>query len=301
MFKSVRVYRGAEPPANSDHRMLAADIFLNTYRAPRRPARTCLDFTPLAQNSELADKYSVTISNAFAALGHISQEPESAWEQVRDTIVTTAKAVVPVWRSKHRPWLTPETLDIIDQKRDARLTGKRDEHRRLKGIYKAKAKADLDEFYNALADEAETGFRQNNLRPPFRAIKRLKGRQDNDNALTTPVARLDGCICSTAEEVAKRWTEHHESTLNQSAATLCSELNDLAASATPDTSIAEDATTLEEVIRAVRHLRNGRSAGSDEIAPELLKYDEAQSVRLFTTSSQSFGRLARFQQNGKRV
>jgi len=88
----------------------------------------------------------------FAAVGHLSQDPESAWEQVRDT----AKALVPVRRSKHRPWLTPETLDIIDQKRDARLTGKRDENRRLKGIYKAKA--DLDEFYNALADEAERVF-----------------------------------------------------------------------------------------------------------------------------------------------
>jgi len=41
--------------------------------------------------------------------------PESAWEQVRDTIVTTAKAVVPVRRSKNRPWLTPETLEIIDK------------------------------------------------------------------------------------------------------------------------------------------------------------------------------------------
>ena len=67
MFKSVRVYRGAESPANSDHRMFAADIFifLNTYRAPRRPARIRLDFTLLAQDSELADKYNVTISNAF--------------------------------------------------------------------------------------------------------------------------------------------------------------------------------------------------------------------------------------------
>jgi len=93
--------------------------------------------------------------------------------------------------------------------------------------------------------------------------------------ITTPVTRLDGSICSTAEEVAKRWTEHYESTLNQSAATLCSELNDLAASATPDTSIAEDAPTLEEVTRAVRRLWNGRAAGSDEIASELLKYAEA--------------------------
>ena len=127
------------------------------------------------------------------------------------------------------------------------MTGKRDEHRRLKGIYRAKAKADLDEFYNALADEAETGYRQNNLQPAFRVIKRLKRKQDNDNVLTTPVARLDGSICSTAEEVAKRWTEHYESTLNQSAANLCSELNDLAASTTPDTSVAEDAPTLKEV------------------------------------------------------
>ena len=107
------------------------------------------------------------------------------------------------------------------------------------------------------------------------AIRRLKGKQDNDNVLTTPVARLDGSICSTAEEVAKRWTEHYESTLNQLAANLCSELNYLAASATPDMSIAEDAPTLEEVMRAVRHLRNGRAAGSDEIAPEFLKYAEA--------------------------
>ena len=89
------------------------------------------------------------------------------------------------------------------------------------------------------------------------AVKRLKGKQDNDNVLRTPVARLDGSICATADEVAKRWTEHYESTLNQSAANLCSELNDLAASATPDTSIAEDAPTLEEVVRAVRRLRNG--------------------------------------------
>jgi len=154
------------------------------------------------------------------------------------------------------------------------LTGKRDEHRRLKGIYRAKAKADLDEFYNALADEAETGYRQNNLQPAFRVIKRLKRKQDNDNVLTTPVARLDGSICSTAE-VAKQWTEHYESTLNQSAANLFSELNDLAASTTPDTSVTEDALTLKEVIRAVRRLRNGRAAGSDEIAPEILKYAEA--------------------------
>ena len=59
------------------------------------------------------------------------------------------------------------------------------------------------------------------------------------------------------------------------AANLCSELNDLTAAATPDTYVAEDAPTLEEIIRAVRRLQNGRAAGSDKIAPELLKYAEA--------------------------
>ena len=35
-FKSIRVFRGAEPPANSDHRLVVATAALQPYRATRK-------------------------------------------------------------------------------------------------------------------------------------------------------------------------------------------------------------------------------------------------------------------------
>ena len=86
---------------------------------------------------------------------------------------------------------------------------------------------------------------------------------------------------------------------NQSAANPCSELNDLAASATPDMSVTEDAPTLEKVIRAVRRLRNGQTAGFDEIAPELLKYAEARGPNQSGSSRPLFNRLVIWQSSSR--
>jgi len=57
---------------------------------------------------------------------------------------------VHVKRAVRRPWLTTETMDIIDQKKE----GNHDEWKRLKGVYKARSKVDLELFYGKLADEA---------------------------------------------------------------------------------------------------------------------------------------------------
>jgi len=35
---------------------------------------------------------------------------------------------------------------------------------RLKGVYKARSKVDLENYHGNIADEAESGFWQNNLR-----------------------------------------------------------------------------------------------------------------------------------------
>ena len=77
---------------------------------------------------------------------------------------------VPVISNVKRPWLSPDSIAVMDKKRDARLHGSTDERRKYKVIFKARAKADLEEYYNRLADQAEEGIKHNNLRSAFRTI-----------------------------------------------------------------------------------------------------------------------------------
>ena len=69
-------------------------------------------------------QFSLTI---FSVLGDLPENPEEAWSITRDTILTTAAENIPVKRAMRRPWLTTETMDIIDQKKEARLKGNHDE------------------------------------------------------------------------------------------------------------------------------------------------------------------------------
>ena len=76
---------------------------------------------------------------------------------------------------------------------------------------------DLELFYGKLADEAESGFKKNNLRPAYRAIKRLRG--NTRSSANGSVARSDGSLCNTPAEITERWREHYQNTLNHSSVT----------------------------------------------------------------------------------
>jgi len=181
------------------------------------------------------------VENAFSALGDLPEDPKEAWSitYTRYHIDNSCRKFnVPVKRAVCRFWLTTETMDIIAQKKEARLKGYHDEWKRLKGVYKARSKVDLEHFYGKLAAEAESGFRKNNLRPAYRTIERLHGStRSNANG---SVARSDGSLCNTPAEITERWREHYENTLNHSNVTPSADLDDFADSVTPDVTVSED-------------------------------------------------------------
>ena len=122
---------------------------------------------------------------------------------------------------------------------------------------------DLELFYGKLADEAESGFKKNILRPAYRAIKRLRG--STRSSANGSVARSDGSLCNTRAEITERWREHYQNTLNHSNVTPSADLDDFADSASPDVTVSEDVPMLHEVTRAIRRLKNGRAARADGI------------------------------------
>ena len=87
-----------------------------------------------------------------------------SWAAVHTTILDAARDTFPTVVKPKRAWLSTETLAIIHKNSDARLRGSLDEWRRYKGIFRATSKADLEDYYGRLADEAEEGVRQ---QPPL--------------------------------------------------------------------------------------------------------------------------------------
>ena len=136
-FKLIRVYRGAEAAANTDHMLVVAEAALYPFTKLTRSSAPRLDTAKLVQDPALAEKYNVTVMNAFSALSDLPTDPEEAWATTRQTILTAA-ATIPVKMPQHRAWLTVPTLSVIQEKKAVRLRGDLNEWRRLRGIYKAK-------------------------------------------------------------------------------------------------------------------------------------------------------------------
>ena len=96
----------------------------------------------------------------------------------------------------------------------ARRANDTTERKWLQGIFRTKAKADREAFFYRLADEAEADMHYNDLKPVYKAIKRLRG--DIGAQKNVPVMRKDGQLCSSQQEVLQWWCEHSSEALNHS-------------------------------------------------------------------------------------
>lgn len=113
------------------------------------------------------------------------------------------------------------------------------------------------------------------MKPIYRSIKKICGSADNGQGVLPKKA--NGDPCKSDDEALARWTEHYESALNHPPALPCTSLDDAARLSTDEPNVSVDAPSLDEVLRAISKLKNGRSPGSDGITAELLKYSISSS------------------------
>jgi len=82
-FTSCRVYHGAECPANTDHRLLAAKMKLSWRPAVRfRQQQPKYDTISLLNDSSIADRYTIDVCNRFQALSLDEEDVESQWAAI---------------------------------------------------------------------------------------------------------------------------------------------------------------------------------------------------------------------------
>jgi len=185
------------------------------------------------------------------------------------SVVLLKKSLIGPARRVRKPWLSTDTIAVLEEKAKAKIQNNTMERKRLQGVFKARAKHDREVFLNILYDELETNIEQNRLGPAFKAIRLLSGKRKK-KLLALPSINQTGLRLSE-EETFKRWREHFIFALNHHPDVPSNELDNEAASTPVNISVPIDEPSVEEVYAAIKRLRNGRAPGPDGIPPELLK------------------------------
>ena len=269
---SCRVFRGAEAPANTDHRLVIASLAIQVKYAVRS-SRKKPDVSLLTTDSSIASSYVSELRNLSTNASY------EEWHQVKDIIIKSAHNVLPpISRRRNRPWLSDESLEVLDRKKAARLAGDMAEARRQRNIFKAKAKRDLQVWYNEIAESAEEAAGRGRLREVYQAIRTMQGKSIAQKVVS--ITKPDGSSCSCSGEELECWCQHFAPSLNQHSAIPCEDLDNLAVSGITDIDISVNPPSFEEVKEQVIKLQNRKAPGSDEIYPEFLKgaVDEISSI-----------------------
>ena len=184
---------------------------------------------------------------------------ESMVTHFNKTVTDTAAELLGKQRRKRKPWVTPEILDLCDQRRD--LKKKRGEPEGAKDYREIKrkirtemkmAKRDLD-----TGSIVEACLRKNNSKKAYQLVKDLTTDKQGKSTTTQD---------KSGNEILNRWTEY------------CSDLYNYETDGDP---IVLDCQQIpdeehhpilrEEVEAAVKALKMGKSAGVDNIPTELVQ------------------------------
>nr|VZI19312.1 unnamed protein product [Spirometra erinaceieuropaei] len=199
---------------------------------------------------------------------------ENRWCQLRDTVQSTALAVLGRAPRQHQDWFDDN---------DAAITNLLAEKNRLQKAYvdhptednkaafyrsRRQLQQRLREMQDAWtarkAEEIQGYADRNEWKNFFSAIKAVYGPPTKG---TAPLLRADGSTLLTEKtQILQRWAEHFRGVLNRS-----SVISDAAIARLPqvETNVDLDLPpSLQETIRAVQQLSSGKAPGSDAIPAE---------------------------------
>ena len=264
----------------SDHRIVTMEVRLSL-RAPKSktPARTQYDWRAFSERSELQDQYTLTVRNRFEAL-MVDRNPGTASEKYECFISANKTAmdkVVPKKvQGKRRAF--SKHPDVIRAREEVEKAYKQiikdtsESNRHELNLAKQGLRSAYDQLQEKELAEQIRGVQgswgDQQHREAWKLINKVSGRK------TRSVARIQG---STPEERLDNWHVHFKNLLGDEAVDNDSEEID---PVLEDLDIYDGLFTLQEFKEAKQQLQLGKSAGPDQIPPEVLKLCNLDSILL---------------------
>ncbi|XP_066289728.1 craniofacial development protein 2-like [Branchiostoma lanceolatum] len=242
LWSDVWVMRGAD--VSSDHHLLVTSARL---RLKKHPTTT----NPLCPTrlQELFKEEDTGI--------------EDQWQQVKKGWLDTCEEVLGKKKTHEKEWISFSTLRKLDTRKQKKAV--------LNKEVKKSIKRNKRDHIEDLAKQAEEAAGKGNLKDLYITTRKLAGKFPQ---VDKPVRDREGNLLTTTEEQLKRWAEHLSDLLNRPVP----EIPPNIPHAEEELPINTGKPSKIEIKKAIMSLRNGKSAGPDDIPAEALDADLGNSV-----------------------
>ena len=269
----------------SDHKLVMTAI-KTKFRVDKMVQIPAKIDTLKLQDEQTKLKYELELKNKFEALNYLKDvEINNAITQMNDILKKTGIEILGKRRNKHEPWISNKTLELSNKfssilkryKTDHTLRQERNETRRA---IKKQVKHDYEQWLNNQCAELEMDAKKNNSRDLFAKIKKITNvQQPKQRAIKSK----DGKLLTEPEQIKGRWQEYcselyqHITTADQQA---LDEIFNNHSQQNDENVETEPPISIHEIKAALKHLKNNKAAGSDEVPGELLKYGGETTAKL---------------------
>ena len=262
----LRVLRGIEAPANSDHKLVILHFKISFPYSKSRNKSPRIDSRKLLNDLTTRNAFQLELTNRFSALAALEEEtnPDKVSELITDSILGAAKVTAVHTFRPNKPWLSQSSLDIIAQKRNAMLSGDTDRRKQLHKQFKERSLRDKESYLDSIASQAEEANRRHDMNGIFKAVRLIAGTR-KQNSLPN-INKSDGSPCRTMQEALATWQEHFKSALNHPPS-----LNPWASPRPPEHTQYLPPPDESSIKRAISKLKLGRSSGNDKVTAEMLR------------------------------
>ena len=273
----VRVKRSAD--VGSDHHLVTAHVQMKLKKNNARPATHARFDTQRLRDNTVKATFISKLKNRFAILKNITdqQDVNTAWKQVAALYTQSSKESIGHRKKKtQKDWIQQETLDAIKERREIKrrlLQAKsprlrerlqemyREEHRKVKRL----ARRDKRDAMDQLASKAEEAAAQGEQGRVYKITRQICGKFKGSS--NGPIKDRQGKLLTTEKEQEERWAEHFQEVLNRPPPDETANIPEAA----EDLDISTDPPTKEEIVAAIKTLKNGKSPGQDNLDAELFK------------------------------
>lgn len=257
----------------SDHNLVLAKLSLQPTKTKRIKSLPKRFAVSRLSNATIAHEFQAKIGGAFEPLiGLVDTEVEEIWSTFKDTTNRITEEIVGLKKARHIKGLPEEVMKACDQRRKARISmfnnpseSNRSAYSKLNKNVKWQVKQWKRKLLETEITEMEEDHAKNDSHQLFKRVKKLAGEKEN-----IPAAAKDknGTLKTAPGEVMECWQKYFDNHLNTEFPRDEEVLNSI-----PDAPIGQPSQpfSLDELVAAVKKLKNNKACGLDRISAETIK------------------------------